>query len=119
VLSAPSCPCSSPHSSFQHPLPGRAAAAADDVGISGEYTGDDQHTLANKAAADAAAAKAALLAAAEKERAEAEVKRIHAAKQLARATCTPPPPPPTHPPNVASALQHFLGFNLRHISSTR
>jgi hypothetical protein len=90
VLASPSCPCSSGASSFALPLPGAADASAADAGISGEYTGPDQHTLAKEAQAAAAAAEVARVAALEKERAEAEVKRVHAAKQLARATCTLP-----------------------------
>lgn len=95
VLASPSCPCSAGGTSFALPLPGAAEAAATDAGISGQYTGVDQHSLAK-------AAEVARVAALEKERAEAEVKRVQAAKQLARATCDHPfllhlPPPLFNP----------------------
>ena len=99
VLASPSCPCSS-DSTFALPLPGSSAAAAPDTGTNGDYSGIDQYTLAKKSAAAAAAVEAARILALEKEQAEAEVKRIQSAKQLARATCTH-----TY---VSTLLLHFL-----------
>jgi hypothetical protein len=96
ALASPSCPCSSPASSFPLPSSGSSSAAAADTGVMGEYTGVDQHTLAKQASAAESAAQAARAAALVQQRAEAEIKRIQAAKQLARATCTPPPPSLTH-----------------------
>jgi hypothetical protein len=96
LLASPACPCSAgAASSFAHPLPGAATAAAADHGITGAYAGVDQHTLAKEAAAAAAAAEALRIATLAKERMEAESKRIQAAKLLARATCSCLPPQPS------------------------
>ena len=98
VLASPSCPCSAGGTSFALPLPGAANVAAADTGIIGEYTGADQHTLVREA-------EVARLAALEKERVEAEIKRVQAAKLLARATCNPLPlSPPIQPLPAPLAL---------------